>query len=192
MHPMNASGTLKSSYGLRIALTTLIFLAPAPHSIAGQEPGSPKKIAVFDFELEDSSAGAGIAGDRAADAAYLKAVSAEVRRVIEQSGRYLVIDGSGAEADAVRDRSLRTCNGCDAKIASALGAEQSLTGVVRRISRTEYIVGFQLRDAKSGALIAAQDTGLRMGANYSWSRGASRLIADRLLGVQVKQPNSSN
>ncbi len=163
-----------------------------PYSFAGQEQGAPTKIAVFDFELEDDSAGAGIAGDRAADAGYMKAVSAEVRHVIEQSGRYHLIDVSGANAEAVRDHSLRACNGCDASIASALGADQSLTGIIRRVSRTEYVVGYQLRDAKSGVLIASQDTGLRMGANYSWSRGASRLIEDRLLDGQVKQPNPSH
>jgi hypothetical protein len=116
----------------------------------------------------------------------MRVVSAEVRRVIEQSGSYRLVDISGADAEAVRDRSLLTCNGCDAGIALALGAEQSLIGVVKRISRTEYVVGFQLRDASSGALIAAQDTDVRMGANYSWSRGASRLIKDRLLDAQEK------
>jgi hypothetical protein len=180
------SGTFKFKWGSAIALTPLLFFATTPRSLAAQAQGAPTDIAVFDFELEDGSAGAGIADDRAADTGYMNAVSTEVRRVIAQSGRYHLVDVSGADADAVRDHSLRTCNGCDAGIASALGAEQSLTGVVRRISRAEYVVGFQLRDAKSGALIAAQDTGLRMGANYSWSRGAARLIEDRLLNARMK------
>jgi Protein of unknown function (DUF2380) len=173
---VRSSGTFKFKWVSALALTPLFFSAATPHSVAAQAHG----------------AGAGIAGDRAADNGFMKAVSTEVRRVIAQSGRHHLVDFSGVDADAVRDHSLRTCNGCDAGIASALGAEQSLTGVVRRISRTEYVVGFQLRDAKSGTLIAAQDTGLRMGANYSWSRGASRLIEDRLLTGRVKLPNPSN
>jgi hypothetical protein len=192
IYPMKSSRTLKLKYGSAIALTALMLFAPTPHSIAEQGHSAPVKIAVFDFELEDGSAGAGIVGDRADDAGYMKAVSAEVRRAIEQSGRYHLIDISGADAEAIRDHSLRTYNGCDAGIASPLGAEQSLTGVVRRISRTEYVIGFQLRDAKSGALMATQDTGLRMGANYSWGRGASRLIEDRLLNERMKQLNPSN
>jgi hypothetical protein len=170
----------------------LMLLVPASRSVAAQAQDGPIKIAIFDFELEDGSAGAGIAGDPAADAGYMKAVSAEVRHVVEQSGRYRLIDAGGAEAEAVRDHPLRMCNGCDATVASALGADLSLTGIVRRISRTEYVIGFQLRDAKSGALIAAQDTGLRMGANYSWSRGAARLIEDRLLGAQERDRSPSN
>jgi Protein of unknown function (DUF2380) len=189
---MKSTRASKLKCGSNIALTTLMFFAPASHSIAGQGQGTPTTIAVFDFELEDVSAGAGIAGDRAADAGYMKAVSAEVRHVIEQSGRYRLVDVSGADAEAVRDHSLRTCNGCDAGIALALGAEQSLVGVVRRVSRAEYVVAFQLRDAKSGALIAAHDTGLRMGADYSWSRGASRLIEDQLVGAGTKRLNPNN
>jgi hypothetical protein len=169
-----------------------MLLLPASRPVAAQAQDGPARIAIFDFEFEDGSAGAGIAGDPVADAAYTKAVSAEVRHVVEQSGRYRLIDVSGSDAIAIRDHAPHPCNGCDAAAASTLGAEPSLTGVVRRISRAEYVIGFQLRDAKSGTLIAAQDTGLRMGANYSWSRGAARLIEDRLLGAGVKQHNSGN
>jgi hypothetical protein len=42
-------------------------------------------------------------------------------------------------------------------------------------------VRFQLRDARTGAVVSAADSGLRMGADYSWDRGATRLIKDRLL-----------
>jgi hypothetical protein len=82
---------------------------------------------------------------------------------------------------------LHDCGGCDAGIALKLGADQSFVGVVRRISRTEYTIRFQLRDARTGTVIATGDTGLRMGANYSWSRGAVRLVRDRLLEAQPRE-----
>lgn len=59
--------------------------------------------------------------------------------------------------------------------------------VVHRISRTEYVVRYQLRDSASGTVLSAADTGLRMGADYSWNRGAVRLIRDRLLAVDPVQ-----
>jgi hypothetical protein len=62
-----------------------------------------------------------------------------------------------------------------------------LVGVVSRISRTEYIIKFQLRDTQTGAVVASGDSGLRMGADYSWSRGAARLIAARLLENAPRQ-----
>jgi hypothetical protein len=67
---MKSSRTLTLKYASAIALATLMLFAPAPRSIAGE--GAPTKIAVFDFELEDDSAAAGIAGDRAADRGYMK------------------------------------------------------------------------------------------------------------------------
>jgi hypothetical protein len=109
-----------------------------------------------------------------------------VRQIFAKSGRYSVIDTATADAPAVKTRTLRDCNGCDAPLALGLGADQSLVGVVKRISRTEYTVCFQIRDAKTGAVLTDEDSGLRMGADYSWSRGARRLVLDRLL--EKKQP----
>jgi Protein of unknown function (DUF2380) len=167
-----------------VVLTTLLISLAIAHSLAAADaPTAPIALAVFDFELEDGSAAAAAAGDPAADDGYMKSVSTEVRRVIEQSGRYRLVDVSRADAQAVKTHSLRKCNGCDAGIAAALGAEQSLTGVVRRITRTEYVVSFRLSDAKTGATLAFKETDLRMGANYSWSRGAARLIKDELLAA---------
>src|SRR5690348_3637418 len=137
---------------------------------------APVNIAVFDFELEDTSAAT---SEIASDASELANASAAIRQLLAQSGRYRVV--ATANAEAAKTHNLHDCGGCDAAIALKLGADQSLVGVIRRISRTEYTFRFQLRDARSGNLIAAADSGLRMGANYSWSKGAARLISDRLL-----------
>jgi hypothetical protein len=72
-------------------------------------------------------------------------------------------------------------DGCDAAMTLKLGAEQFFVGVAKRISRTEYTVRFAIRDAKTGAVVAEADSGLRMGADDSWIRGAVRLVKDRLL-----------
>lgn len=141
---------------------------------------APIALAVFEFELEDATAApaSGLAG---ADAATLADVTKGVRDRLAQSGRYRLVDTGGATAEPVKARALRDCDGCEAAIAQQLGADQALIGVVRRVSRTEYTVGFQLRDARSGAVVSRGDSGLRMGADYSWTRGAVRLVGDRLL-----------
>jgi hypothetical protein len=104
--------------------------------------------------------------------------------LIAQSGRYSLVDVSSADAEPVKAHALRNCDGCDAGIASKLGAEQSFVGIVTRISRTEYTVRFQIRDARTGAVIFNQATDLRMGADYFWDRGAAWLIKNRLLASQ--------
>jgi hypothetical protein len=164
------------------SLLALLLLIGLPTVALTQAASSAAtRIAVFDFEFEDGSAGAAISGDDAKDHEYLKATTAEVRKVLEQSGRYALVDVSTADDEPVKARSLRNCNGCDARIALRLGARQSMIGVVRRITRTEYVVGIQLRDASTGAVLSQLETDLQMGANYSWSRGAARLVKDRLL-----------
>jgi hypothetical protein len=145
---------------------------------------APIQIAVFDFELEDMSAAGSPNSVPAVDAADLTDVTKGVRDLFARSGRYHLVEADTASADAARKHDLRDCDGCDAGIAKDLGADQSLVGVVRRISRTEYIVRFQIRDSRTGAVVSKGDSGLRMGANYSWSRGAARLVRDRVLDSQ--------
>jgi hypothetical protein len=146
---------------------------------------APIKLAIFDFELEDFSAGASSTAASSSDAAYMTNVTDNVRQLIARSGRYSLIDVQNVEAPDVTKHTLRDCNGCDADIALELGAEQSLVGVMSRISRTEYVVKFKVRDARTGAIVAAADSGLRMGADYSWSRGATSLLKERLLESRV-------
>src|SRR5450432_2345858 len=92
----------------------------APLAVPASADPAPIKIAVFDFELDDSSAGAGIAGDPAADLTQLDRVTSEARRLISDSGRYRLVDVASAEGEGVKSRSLRQCNGCEAAIALKL------------------------------------------------------------------------
>ena len=170
------------------SLATILLCAAAllPLSTAASTPDAVK-LAIFDFEFEDMSAAASADGLTASDSQYLAEVTKSVRDLFAQSGRYSLVDVGSADAAEVKARSLRTCDGCDAAIAQQLGAEQSFVGVVKRITRTEYTVRYQIRDAGTGAVLSSADSGLRMGADYSWSRGAVRLIKDRLLERKAQQ-----
>ncbi len=142
---------------------------------------APTRLAVFDFELEDTSAGAASPGETRSNQAGLADTTSAVRQLLAQAGRYRLVDVGAANGDGVKTHALHDCGGCDTKIAASLGADQSLVGVIRRVSRMEYTVRFEVRDAKTGGIVADGESGLRMGANYSWSRGAVRLVKDRLL-----------
>ena len=123
----------------------------AAHASADARP-APISLAVFDFELDDASAGASLTS--AADAAQLGMVTSEVRRLIGQSARFRLVDVGSADAEAVTKHGLQQCNGCDAAVAAKLDAEQSMVGIVTRISRMEYLVTYRIRDARTGAVIA--------------------------------------
>jgi len=140
---------------------------------------APVKLAVFDFELEDSSASAAAAGPTAHDAAVLQAVSEKARTLLAQSGRYSLVDTHGA-AEPARLHVLRNCKGCEAGIALQLGAEQALLGVISRVGQIDYAVDIHLTDASTGKLLK-QERAVFLGADYAWSSGVSTLLRHRVL-----------
>lgn len=149
---------------------------------AAEAVGAPSvKLAVFPFELEDFSAGAGYIAPDEIDREQLRLSTEEARRLIAASGRYQLVDVSAVNDPTAKAGNLRNCEGCEAKIAAGLDADQSMIGIVTRISRTEYAVTYKVRDTRSGAIVDTQQTDLRMGANVAWSRGARWLVQNRLL-----------
>jgi hypothetical protein len=142
---------------------------------------SPVKIAVFPFELMDFSAAAPCVAPDDIDREQLRLSTEEARRLIAESGRYQLVDVGPVNEQIAKAGPLRDCDGCEAAIAAGLGADQSMIGIVTRITRMEYAVTYKIRDIRSGALVDVQQTDLRMGANVAWSRGARWLIQRRLL-----------
>ena len=141
----------------------------------------PIKLALFPFELEDFSAAAAYIPPDDIDREQLRLSTEEARRLIAESGRYQLVDVGAADDEAAKAGKLRYCGGCEARIAAGLNAEQSMIGIVTRISRTDYAVTYNIRDAQTGALVDVEQTDLRAGANTAWSRGARWLIQRRLL-----------
>jgi Protein of unknown function (DUF2380) len=123
------------------ALLICAILLTAFAASAGTSP--PLKLAIFDFELEDLSAGASLAAGDPADSEQLKSVANEARRLVARSGRYALVDISSADAQAVKEHWLRKCDGCEAAIALKLGTEQSFIGIVTRITEWNTRCGFR-------------------------------------------------
>lgn len=142
---------------------------------------TPVKIAVFDFVLDDKSAGGGIVAADAIDVENLKKSTAEARRLLSGSGRYTIVD-AGSTADELKSAGgVLGCNGCEGPLARKLGADQSMVGIITRIARTEYAVQVLVRDAGTGKILSNDYTGLRLGANYSWPRGVRWLMTRKIL-----------
>jgi len=161
--------------------TIALILVLAAAGAAETAAPSPVKMAVFPFELEDFSAAAAYVPPDDIDREQLRLSTEEARRLIAASGRYQLVDVSAVNDEVARAGKLRDCAGCEARIAAGLGADQSMVGIVTRITRMEYAVTYKIRDARSGALVEVKQTDLRMGANVAWSRGARWLIENRLL-----------
>ena len=147
----------------------------------GPATSPPIKIAVFDFELEDKSAGAGIIPLDERDRSYLKQSTEEAKRLLSETGRYDVVDTS-----SVAEHSPLSCNRCEGPLAEKLGAEQAMLGLVTRITRTEYTIQIRVIDVVTKETASLNFTGLRMGANYSWPRGIRWLMKNQTLADLAK------
>ncbi|KAB2940030.1 MAG: DUF3280 domain-containing protein [Hyphomicrobium sp.] len=174
-----AASTLPLRALLACACAALSVVARIDMALS-MEP-QPIKVAVYAFELEDFSAGGGIIAPDERDAAYLEQATQEARRLLGESGRYSIVDTSGAPDEPVKAHKMRACGGCVGPITRKLGADQAVIGTLTRINRTEYTLLVQFFDAGTGAPVANYFTGLRMGANYAWWRGVRSLMQNRIL-----------
>src|SRR3954463_12431076 len=120
--------------GIAFILAPALVLARL--ATAGAAAPAPVKLAVFPFELEDFSAGAGYVPADEIDREQLRLSTEEARRLIVESGRYRLVDVGAVNDEAAKAGKLRDCGGCDARIAAGLAADQSMVGIVTRVSRT--------------------------------------------------------
>jgi len=184
-HTVKTPGRSKScrtspAIGFIGALVVTLAASPA---LAGEPAKStPVRIAVFDFELQDVSPAASLLDKTTSSPATMLKVSTEARRELAQSGRYELIDVSKVDARPVAEKSLRNCGGCEADIALQLGAEQSLIGVVTRVTQTDYYVLIQIRDARTGKVLNQQEANFA-GGEESWASGARMLIKHQVLAT---------
>jgi hypothetical protein len=159
-----------------LVLGCLAVAAPA----TGDDRPAPIRIAVFAFELEDDSPAAMLMNQRDTRADIIGQVTSEAGQELARTGRYSIVDGSTAAAKAVQDKTLRDCEGCEAQLALQLGAQQSLIGVVKRVTQTDYYVFVRVRDARSGKILDQEEANFA-GDETGWPTGARMLIKHQLL-----------
>jgi hypothetical protein len=160
---------------------------PPGAPVAPPPPRPPVvKLAVFDFELDDVSPAASFLGQTTSDEAVMEKVSTEARRMLAESGRFILVDVSKVDAEPVRAKSLRNCNGCEAGIALQAGAEQALIGIVRRVTQTDYYVLIQISDAQTGKVLNQQEANFAGGPD-GWASGVRMLIKHQVL-VAAENP----
>lgn len=146
----------------------------------------PPKLAVFDFELIDTSLPGEFYGSRPEEARLLL-ISEQLRKELAASGRFQLLDIAPVR-EAARHANLQACGGCDVKLAGELGAELEITGMVQKVSNLIINLNIYLRDVKTGAMITAASADMRGNTDESWTRTMSYLIRNRLLAPNYGKP----
>jgi hypothetical protein len=151
-----------------------LLCAQAPARAAGA-----RAVAVFDFELIDSSLEGEVRGPRADEQARLAETGERLRLRLAADGRFAVVDIAAVAAQA-RASNLQACGGCDTRLAGRLGAELAVTGTAQKVSNLILNMNIYVREVASGRLIAAMSADMRGNTDESWARTLDWLIRNRL------------
>jgi hypothetical protein len=135
-----------------VTLWALLFVSCGP---TGAQP-----VAVFDFELIDTSLEGAIRGARADEQARLARMSDQLRQLLRDSGRFSLVDITPIASEA-QASNLQACGGCDMRMARRIEAELAITGTVQKVSNLILNMNIYVRDASSGATIAAMSADMR-------------------------------
>lgn len=138
------------------------------------------KVAVFEFELLDTSEEADIRGPKPVEAARLTLITDEIRRKLGAAG-YEVLDLAPEKALIEEATPFRNCNSCELPIARKLGADIEVIGLVQKVSNLILNINFQVRDVANGKVLRAGSADIRSNTDDSWMRGVSYLVRNRLL-----------
>ena len=157
----------------RLLFLVCLFSGPA---LAAEPP----RVAVFDFELIDTSLDGEMKGTSAEEKARLATLAPALREKLAASNRYVVVDATPI-LERARAQNLQACGGCDATLAREVGADIALTGTVQKVSNLILNLNIYLRDAKDDRLLRAMSADFRGNTDESWSRALSYLIRNKLL-----------
>ncbi len=167
------------------ALTAALAMAAfAQPSAAQQAAAAPTKVAVFPFELIDTSQEGEAYGARADQEARLGRLTVDLKAQLAASGRYVIVDLAPVEADYARLAPMRGCNGCDIDLAKAVGATQGMVGIVQKVSNLILDVAIYVRDVETGRVVQVAKTSIRGNTDESWQRGLRFLVDKRLLAAK--------
>lgn len=170
---------MRARFVLPALMLTLMISAPA-HA-------GPPKVAVFDFELVDTSLQGEVDGPRRDEHDRLMRAGDQLRRELAESGKFHLLDISPVNA-AAHGSNLQACGGCDVQFAQQLGADLAITGVVQKVSNLILNINLYLRDVRTGQLVTVMSVDLRGNTDESWSRAMNYLLRNRLLAPDYGAP----
>jgi len=168
---------------MRALAVTLLLLSGAVAQAA-----EPPKLAVFDFEMIDTSLQGEVYGKRSDEQERLKRTGDQLRRELGESGKFQILDIAPVNV-AAHQNNLHACGGCDAKLARQLGVDLYISGTVQKVSNLILNVNVYLHDAETGRLITAASADMRGNTDESWSRATHYLVKERLLAPNYGAPN---
>lgn len=158
-----------------LALAAAALLACAGAAAADD----PTRVAVFDFELIDTSLEGEMMGPQATETERLGRLGERLREAVAGADGFEVVPIAPV-AEEARARNLQGCGGCDRELAERLGADWAVTGTVQKVSNLILNVNLYVREVDSGETVQTMSADIRGNTDESWQRGLDWLIRNRL------------
>ena len=172
---MTGRGTSRGTgRGRRLSIAAMLAALIAATPAAGGG-----RILVFGFEIADTSG----EGARPGHDAWLEAASERFAARLREAG----YEVPAPRMSPPGETPIRSCNGCEARIAASAGADLAATGTVHKVSTLVLSITISLRDVASGEAIGwAAD--IRGDNERSWLRGVDWLVEHRVLPYLEERP----
>jgi hypothetical protein len=139
---------------------------------------------VLDVELTGDLGGPQFEAEHAA---RLQRASTRLRRELEGSGLYRVVDLTPARAQIARlqsqQRYLHDCNGCDLDVGRQLGADQVLVAWVDRVSGLILTLTYEIHDVASSRILARKSFDFRGDNDAAWTHAITYMVRDLKTGT---------
>ena len=157
----------------------LFLIAAALTASCTIEAFAATKIAVFGFELIDTSLDGEMRGQNPDEQRRLAALKPRVDAFLAGEGDLQPVDITPVRA-AAEAQNLQACGGCDRRLAQDLGAALSLTGTVQKVSNLILNINMVVRDVATGRVVAAGSADIRSNSDASWVKGVDWLLRHRI------------
>ncbi len=114
------------------------------------------------------------------DKRRLEVITAELTKLIKDSGRYEVVD-SAPIAKEIDDKSpIHKCNGCEDDLAKKVGADIAFIGTVRKASDVLFTVSIYVRDVANQKVINQGSSEIYGNTDKMWLRAVNYIVDRRL------------
>jgi hypothetical protein len=143
-----------------------------------------QKAIIFPFDLIDQQQQFEIGlmpkGLDPADKRRLEIITAELVKLIKDSGRYEVVDTTSI-AKEIDDKSpIHKCNGCEDDLAKKVGADVAFIGTVRKASDVLFTVSIYVRDVANQKVINQGSSEIYGNTDKMWLRAVNYIVDRRL------------
>ncbi|BDA86321.1 hypothetical protein Sa4125_38630 [Aureimonas sp. SA4125] len=138
-----------------------------------------KKVAVFDFELIDTSLEGEINGVDPAQTQRLTLLAPRLRADIDGEANFSIVDVTPVAEEAGK-QVLRKCDKCVLALGKDLGADIVVTGTVQKVSNLILNINAYGHEVATGKLVAQGSADIRGNNDEMWGRGVEALWKNTL------------